>query len=276
MEVATYCQRRSTIGEEMMDSNETDPNLKPKPPEPASAGDDSAAEARQPETESAAGGEPDTGAKLPPAVVEIFLERSVAEPPPADASGMNDDASGTPSAGSIVQDEPERAPLAESDSRDATLLPRTFSTADATEVRPPAAAGPTPTAEHGTSDRDLAGDGGPFVPGARDRFGRMAADRAAETAPLRDAPMVAASAPSADRSPRAHSLSTPCPDGLPPMARPLVLVSLGDEQTRRMIYEALAAAAERDARTTRQIAEERVNYAFWWRDCEERAILGNF
>jgi hypothetical protein len=85
-----------------------------------------------------------------------------------------------------------------------------------------------------------------------------------------------ASSVSADLSDRAKSLLSPTLDGGPPMARPIVIVRLRDEQVERIVNHALAAASQRDAQTCGELAEQKVKYAFWVRDCEERAIMGDF
>jgi len=81
-------------------------------------------------------------------------------------------------------------------------------------------------------------------------------------------------APPADLSPRASALLSPTADGGPPLARPSVLLTLSHEQIRKIIEE----EAEKDAAHTQkllaEIAEEKVNEAFWLRDCETRAVWG--
>jgi hypothetical protein len=59
------------------------------------------------------------------------------------------------------------------------------------------------------------------------------------------------------------------------MARPVVIVRLPDEQTQKIVDDALAASSKRDVQTTGEIAEQKVKYAFWVRDCQERAIFGD-
>jgi hypothetical protein len=75
-----------------------------------------------------------------------------------------------------------------------------------------------------------------------------------------------------------HSRGFLCPtsDGGPPLARPIVLVSLPADETRRMIQEILETAATRDSKVLGEIAEAAVYDAFWHRDCEERAIMGDY
>jgi len=77
-----------------------------------------------------------------------------------------------------------------------------------------------------------------------------------------------------DLSPRATTLQSPTSDGGPPLARPIFLVSVPDEQTRRILDEALAEAGRRDAKSIAEIAQQKVDDAFWLRACEERALYG--
>jgi hypothetical protein len=76
-----------------------------------------------------------------------------------------------------------------------------------------------------------------------------------------------------DVSPRGQSLSTPTADGGPPLARPIVLVTLPDEWTRKIIDDALTANAERSEKCAKEAAQFIVDDYFWHRDCEMRAIL---
>ncbi len=78
----------------------------------------------------------------------------------------------------------------------------------------------------------------------------------------------------ADLSPRATRLQSPTSDGGPPLARPIFLVSVPDEESRRIVDEALVEAGRRDAKTLGEIAEQKVHDAFWVRGCEERALYG--
>jgi hypothetical protein len=64
-------------------------------------------------------------------------------------------------------------------------------------------------------------------------------------------------------------------DGGPSLARPIVVMSLSEPQTQKLIDEALAAAAPRLEKLAGEIAESKVEHAFWVRYCHERAILGN-
>lgn len=76
----------------------------------------------------------------------------------------------------------------------------------------------------------------------------------------------------AELSPRATMLQSSTSDGGPPLARPIFLVSVPDEQTRRILDEALAEAGRRDEKTAAEIAQQQVEDAFWLRACEERAL----
>jgi hypothetical protein len=76
----------------------------------------------------------------------------------------------------------------------------------------------------------------------------------------------------ADLSPRSQALLDATSDGGPPLARPIVLVRQLDEQLQKMIEDALAAVAARDAKTVDEVAEAKVDHAFWVRACQERAV----
>ena len=78
----------------------------------------------------------------------------------------------------------------------------------------------------------------------------------------------------ADLSPRATRLQSPTSDGGPPLARPILLAAVPDEESRRIVDEALVEAGRRDAKTLAEIAEQKVHDAFWLRACEERAVYG--
>jgi hypothetical protein len=78
----------------------------------------------------------------------------------------------------------------------------------------------------------------------------------------------------ADLSPRATQLQSPTSDGGPPLARPILLAAVPDEESRRIVDEALVEAGRRDAKTLAEIAEQKVHDAFWLRACEERAVYG--
>jgi len=68
----------------------------------------------------------------------------------------------------------------------------------------------------------------------------------------------------------------PTSDGGPPLARPIVLVTLATEQVEAIIHKALDAASERDQKTLVKIAEEKVNYAFWSYKVELSAITRKY
>jgi hypothetical protein len=80
----------------------------------------------------------------------------------------------------------------------------------------------------------------------------------------------------ANLSPRTPDVLGPTSDGGPPLARPIVIVTLPGEQLRRLEEDALTSSAARSVRTCREIAEQRVNHALWVRDCEDRAINGDW
>jgi hypothetical protein len=82
--------------------------------------------------------------------------------------------------------------------------------------------------------------------------------------------------PTADLSERAKAMLSRTLDGGPPMARPVVLVRLPDDQYRRIVDEVMQATRERDERKVCEVAKKAVHDEFWWRDCQERAITGNY
>lgn len=82
--------------------------------------------------------------------------------------------------------------------------------------------------------------------------------------------------PTFDSNPSPNPLLQPTSDGGPPLARPMVLLSLTPDDTRRLIEEALRAASEQDARTMTEIAEFKVNERIWIEECQMRAIFGNY
>ncbi|MGD9720827.1 MAG: hypothetical protein AB7O59_14145 [Pirellulales bacterium] len=68
----------------------------------------------------------------------------------------------------------------------------------------------------------------------------------------------------------------PTADGGPPLARPIIIVRLSDEQMCEAREAALVAASQRDAALCKRIADEVVREEFWWRDTEERAMMKHF
>jgi hypothetical protein len=70
------------------------------------------------------------------------------------------------------------------------------------------------------------------------------------------------------------AMLAPTSDGGPPLARPMVMVTLTDERIARIREELLAASAKDDAKALVEIAKGVVHVELWWRDCQERAILG--
>lgn len=75
---------------------------------------------------------------------------------------------------------------------------------------------------------------------------------------------------------RTQALLSPTSDGGPPLARPIVIVSLDEAERRKIVDEALAKSLERDEKLADERAEEKVSYAFWVRACEERALRGDY
>jgi hypothetical protein len=84
-----------------------------------------------------------------------------------------------------------------------------------------------------------------------------------------------ASPADAELSPRTRSLLSSTPDSGPPMARPIVVVSLSEDRLLRIREQALAEAAASDVATLERIAQEKIDDAAWVRACHERAIWGN-
>ncbi len=95
--------------------------------------------------------------------------------------------------------------------------------------------------------------------------------------PLETPPSGAASAhaPNSDLSPHAQQMLQPTPDGGPPMARPIIIVRLADDQMEQVINETLRRSARRSEQTSKEVAQYIVDQEFWRRDCQERAILGH-
>lgn len=77
-------------------------------------------------------------------------------------------------------------------------------------------------------------------------------------------------------SPRATGLLQNTTDGGPPLARPVVLLSLSSAATQRLIEESLSAASQRDSQTLESIAKAKVHDAFWIRDAQRRAVTGDW
>ena len=61
-------------------------------------------------------------------------------------------------------------------------------------------------------------------------------------------------------------------DGGPPLARPIVLVSLRTDELHAVVAAALKLAIDRDTKTLNQIAEAKVNLAFWKYKAEQRVL----
>ncbi len=117
----------------------------------------------------------------------------------------------------------------------------------------------------------------PFLPGGRDqRHPLLSIDP--ETGrllpPTDDTPD--AERPTIELREEARSMLNPTSDGGPPLARPIVLVRIPDEQTSLIIDSVLDAAAKRDYAMVRAIADERILFELGRRDSELRAILGAY
>lgn len=85
-----------------------------------------------------------------------------------------------------------------------------------------------------------------------------------------------ASSSGSDLNSRTKALLSPTSDGGPPLARPIVQVSLSDAKLMKVRDEALEAASKRDAKTCKDVAEEVVDYYDWRRNCELRALNGDY
>lgn len=95
------------------------------------------------------------------------------------------------------------------------------------------------------------------------------ASQSSETGPQ---PSTAARAqPSAD-VPSGNPRLRPTADGGPPLARPIVLVSLRTDELHAVVTAALKLAIDRDTKTLNQIAEQKVNFAFWQYKAEQRVL----
>lgn len=77
--------------------------------------------------------------------------------------------------------------------------------------------------------------------------------------------------PSAD-VPSGNPRLRPTADGGPPLARPIVLVSLRTDELHAVVTAALKLAIDRDTKTLNQIAEQKVNFAFWQYKAEQRVL----
>jgi hypothetical protein len=78
-----------------------------------------------------------------------------------------------------------------------------------------------------------------------------------------------------DLSPHAQSMLNPTSDGGPPLARPLIMVRLADDQMEHLINEICKRMAKRNEQTCRELVQHLINQEFWRRDCQERAIIGS-
>jgi hypothetical protein len=67
-------------------------------------------------------------------------------------------------------------------------------------------------------------------------------------------------------------LLLPTSDGGPPLARPIVLVRLSEDQLRHAREEALLDASRRDARTCEEIAQQKCDQLLYFLHTEERRL----
>ncbi len=78
-----------------------------------------------------------------------------------------------------------------------------------------------------------------------------------------------------DLSPRSQAMLNPTSDGGPPLARPIIIVRLADDQMEHLVNEICKRMAKRNEQTCRELVQELINQEFWRRDCQERAIIGS-
>jgi hypothetical protein len=64
----------------------------------------------------------------------------------------------------------------------------------------------------------------------------------------------------------------PTADGGPPLARPIVLVTLHTDVVNAAVGAALKAATERDTKTLNEIAEAKIDFAFFKYQAERRVL----
>lgn len=81
--------------------------------------------------------------------------------------------------------------------------------------------------------------------------------------------------PTNDLSDRTQRMLQPTSDGGPPLARPIIIVRLADDQMEWLINEILKRSAKRNEQTCRELVQHLIHQEFWRRDCEERAIFGH-
>lgn len=72
------------------------------------------------------------------------------------------------------------------------------------------------------------------------------------------------------------SLQSPTANGGPPLARPIVLVTLTPEANRQIVQETTESAAKRDYQVLRDVTRQEIDHAFWWQAAQRRSILGDY
>jgi hypothetical protein len=68
------------------------------------------------------------------------------------------------------------------------------------------------------------------------------------------------------------SRQAPAADGGPAMVRPIVMVSLATEQLYAIADRALSSVRDREVKTIEQVADHKIQLAFWEFKCDQRAI----
>jgi hypothetical protein len=68
------------------------------------------------------------------------------------------------------------------------------------------------------------------------------------------------------------SRQAPAADGGPAMVRPIVMVSLATEQLYAITDRALSTVRDREVKTIEQVADHKIQLAFWEFKCDQRAI----
>jgi len=79
-------------------------------------------------------------------------------------------------------------------------------------------------------------------------------------------------APNSGAAPLTNPMTSPTDDGGPPLARPVVMLNLAEDQKRQIIDETVASVSKHDAKLLSEIAESKVDDAFWHYNCQLRAI----
>jgi hypothetical protein len=256
---------------------------------PQPTGTDSSDGASQRERDDAPADEPH-GAAVTPPVDDEFLDaksQSAASPDEAAAEPVDGASDVSPSEShpaaqmaveSSDDDDSSFDPTDEDSSADEAPADSRADTGDTTAMdlseAPPSAESATSTAEvppaTAAASSSEAGDG--FT---------QAATHSPPSAPAASPGLAPEQVTSAARSqpqegdlpPHTTEMLTPSADGQPPMARPIVLVRLTDDQTHRMINDALAKVSADSSALMESIAADHVDYIFWQIRAQERAIL---